>query len=92
VTKTGTPQAAGKTWSVVEAATYFDLPPLILRLGDWAICRDGIHCLYVSYFIPKEEFDEPDWIKHVTEKTWVDRGDFISIFQTAKEMVALEMI
>lgn len=92
VTKARTPQAAGETWSVVEAAKYFDLPPLIIRRGDWAVCRDGIHCLYIRYFIPKEEFDESDWIEHVTKKTWVDRGDFISILKTAKEMVALKKI
>ena len=92
VTKAGTPQSAGEKWSVVQAAKYFDLPPLIVRRGDWAVCRDGINCLYVTYFISKERFGEIDWIDQVTEKTWVDKGDFISIFKTAKEMVTLEMI
>ncbi|MFZ2630814.1 MAG: hypothetical protein WA081_16840 [Desulfosalsimonadaceae bacterium] len=92
VTRAGTPQAEGKTWSVIEGATYYDLPPLIIRRGDWVVCRDGIHCLYVKYHVAKERFGETDWIEHVTEKTWVDRGDFTCIFETAKDMVELEMI
>jgi len=92
VTKAGAPQSVGQTWSVVQAAKYFDLPPLIVRRGDWAVCRDGIHCLYVTYFIPKERFGEINWIHQVTEKTWVDKGDFISIFEMAQEMVALKKI
>lgn len=92
VTKAGTPQSEGQTWSVVQAATYFDLPPLIVRRGDWAVSRDGIHCLYVEYFIPKERFGETDWIDLVTKKTWVNEEDFISIFGTAQEMVALKKI
>jgi len=88
VIKTGTPQADGEKWSVVEAANYNDLPPLLARFGDWAICEDGIYCLYGQYYIAKSRFNETDWIEHVTEKTWVTPQDFISVFNTAKEMKA----
>jgi len=73
---------------VIEAANYRDLPPILVRFGDWAICEDGINCLYIDYFIAKERFHEPDWVDHVSEKTWVNQKDFINTFETAKEMVA----
>lgn len=88
VTKPGTPQAAGEKCSVVEAANYGDLPPILARFGDWVICEDGINCLYGQYYIEKSRFNEPDWIEHVTKKTWVNPQDFISAFNTAKKMVA----
>ncbi len=37
VTHPQTPQASGQMCSVIEAATYYDLPPLLARNGDWAI-------------------------------------------------------
>lgn len=90
VEKAGSPE--GEQWTVIEAATYLDLPPLILRIGGWAISREGIHSLVIDYNIVKERFDESDWIEHVTEKTWVNERDFSSIFRLAKSMVELEMI
>ena len=92
VTRANTPQDEGKTWSVVEAATHFDLPPLIIRRGDWAVSREGIHCLHTKYDIVKSRFGEADWVEHVTSKQWVDKGDFISVFETAKDMVEREII
>lgn len=88
VTRPQTSQAEGKTCSVVEAATYYDLPELIDRVGDWAISNEGIHCLYINYFIAKSRFGESDWVEHVTEKTWVNNSDFVTIFSKAKAMVA----
>ena len=75
--------------TVIEAATYFDLPPLLVRIGDWAISNEGIHCLTSRYDITKSRFDESDWVEHVTEKTWVDARDFRAIFQFAKDMKEL---
>jgi len=75
-------------WSVVEAANYYDLPPILYRYGVWAICEDGINCLYRPYVIPKHRFDEPDWIEQVTEKTWVNQQDFIKVLRKAKQMLA----
>ncbi|WP_223295215.1 hypothetical protein [Allochromatium vinosum] len=85
----GTPN---ENWSIIEAATYFDLPPLFVRRGVWVVCRDGIYCLHSNYYIAKERFDESNWIEHVTEKNWVDENDFASIFEIAKTMVELEII
>lgn len=87
VSKHGTPRNAGEMCSVVEAANYFSLPPLLYRCGDWAICEDGIHCLYIQYYISKSRLNEDDWIEHVTEKSWVIRSDFIDAFEKAKEIL-----
>lgn len=92
VTRAGTPQAAGEMWSIIEAATYHDLPPLIVRRGDWVVCQDGIHCLYVPYHVAKARLGENDWTEHVMEKDWVDPDDFICIFEMAQAMVRLKMI
>jgi hypothetical protein len=88
VTKAGTHESLGQTWSVIEAANYFDLPPLLETFRDWAICEDGIYSLYIEYFIPKERYGEAGWINHVTEKPWVRKAQFIYILTRAKEMVA----
>ncbi len=83
VTQPGTPQAEGKKCSVAEAANYYDIPPILGRFGDWAICEDGLHCLYVRYYIAKSRFSEPDWVEHVTEKPWVNSEEFVSAFEEA---------
>lgn len=51
-------------WTVIEAATYFELPPLLRRIGDWAICISGLYCLTTSYPIAAHRFDE-DWAEHM---------------------------
>lgn len=87
VARPGTAQASNETCSVAEAASYYNLPPILERYGDWVICNDGIFCLYVKYHIAKDRFHETDWVSHVTEKTWVNSPDFIAAFQRAQAMV-----
>jgi len=89
VTRHGTPQADKKKCSVIEAANYYDLPPLLSRFGDWVICENGIHCLYIEYYIAKSRLDESDWVDHVTEKPWVNARDFISAFEEAKNILKI---
>ncbi len=88
VTRPGTPQAEGQKCLVAEAANFYDIPPILARFGDWVICEDGLHCLYVRYHVAKSRFAEPDWVEHVTKKPWVNSGDFVAAFEEAKEMVA----
>lgn len=87
VTKAGTPQANREEWSIIEAANFHDLPPIICRFGYWAVCEDGLHSLYINYYISKERFDEPDWIDHMRSKTWVDIHDFTRAFDKAKKLL-----
>jgi hypothetical protein len=76
----------GDSCSVVDAANYFDLPPLLERYGVWAITQNGIHCLYTPYYIDKSRLGEDDWVEHVTEKIWVVASDFIAVFNRAKQI------
>lgn len=76
----------GEICSVVKAAKDLELPPLLERYGQWAICENGIQCLYTSYYIDKSRLHEDDWIEHVTSKPWVVASDFITAFKRAKEL------
>ena len=80
-------QEEGIKCTVIEAANYYEIPPIKARFGDWVICEDGISCLYIENFIPKSDFNNPHLIEHVTKKSWVNREDFIKALETAKEMV-----
>ena len=80
------PHTKNELSSMAEAATNYNLPPIIKRHGVWAICSDGLHCLFTKYHVAKNRFDEDDWISHVTQKQWVDNIDFIAAFEEAKEM------
>jgi hypothetical protein len=73
-----------KLWSIIQAATYFDLPPLIDRVGDWAICTDGLHCLTTSYQISADRLQEADWPDHVARKNWANVGEFESALSKAR--------
>ena len=73
-----------REWSVIEAATYFDLPPLLCRVGSWAVCIDGIYCLTTNYQITAGRFDEFDWDEHMSEKTWVNMADFRAALGSAR--------
>jgi hypothetical protein len=74
-------------WSVIEAATYYDLPPLIGRVGDWAISRRGLHCLTTRYDIASNRLGE-DWQEHMSLKTWVNKVDMIAALDRIKALVA----
>lgn len=89
VTRPETPKAAAKTCTIIEAANYFDLPPLIERHGEWAICEDGIHSLYMNYYIDKARLGEADWIEHVTGKPWVLASEFTAAFERAREIFVM---
>lgn len=86
VTRPGSPKATEKTCTIIEAANTLDLPALLERHGEWAICEDGIHCLYSHYFIGKFQLDEDDWIDQVSEKQGVVTSEFIAALERAKEM------
>ena len=92
VTKPGTPHGDEERCSVVEAANYHNLPPILARFGDWVICKDGVHCLYTRYHVAKTRLHESDWVDHMSRKTWVNPQDFIDALEAAKTMVASEQI
>lgn len=79
-------------WDIIRAATYYDLPPLVDRRGDWAICTDGIYCLTSSYPIGASRLDEQDWEAHMSEKDWVNMSDFRAALNRAKSLRRLGYI
>ena len=80
-------QYSGQEMSIAELATLRELPAILKRYGDWAITTEGIELLTGTYFIAKGRFDEPDWIEHMEEKTWVNMSDFHSALITGQELV-----
>jgi hypothetical protein len=73
-----------QTWSVIQAATHYELPPLLDRVGEWAVCVDGLYCLTSNYPIPADRLDEPDWIDHMKLKSWVKIDDFAAALERAR--------
>jgi len=59
----------------MEIATRRELPAILKRFGEWAVTPEGIECLTLQYSITKDSFDEPDWIDHLAQKTWVNKDD-----------------
>jgi hypothetical protein len=51
---------------------------------QWAVTTYGVEALEVHYFIEKEQFDEDDWLRHMSEKSWVDMEKFKEAFSVAK--------
>lgn len=43
VIKPKTPQVNQQRCSVVEAANYYNLSPILARFVEWAICEDGLN-------------------------------------------------
>lgn len=87
VTRPRTPKSDGNNCSIIEAANYYDLPPLLERYGEWVICEDGIYNLWFEYYIEKSRLDKDDWISHLTAKAEVNISDFKTAFKRAKEIL-----
>jgi hypothetical protein len=81
-----------KEMTIIEVATLKEFPPIFKRYGDWVITPRGLYCLITDYIVERDRLDEPDWIDHMSSKSWVDIKDFQRAFFTAKEMVELEII
>jgi len=86
------PRDGSKQITVIEAATYFGLPPLLVRVGEWAVSYQGIHCLGTHYDIDKHRFHDMDWVRQLSEKPWANIDDFTRVFAIAVRMKAFEVI
>ena len=74
----------GEIRSVRRAAKELALDPIVERFGTWAVTSYGLECLSTEYQIPKDRLDEPDWIDHMSSKTWIKMRDFVHAFRAAK--------
>jgi hypothetical protein len=82
-------QDRSEEWSIIEAATYHDLPPILGRIGDWAICTDGLYCLIRDYPIATSRLENFDWVEHMSAKGWVNEADFaaaLSLTRTLRDL------
>lgn len=53
----------------------------------WDVTEGGLEHKENGYFIATERLTEPNWIAHLTEKTWLDMNDFIpTYFQRLNEL------
>lgn len=57
-----------------------------VRRPQWLISDDGIESMHYTYFIDSSRVHEPDWISHMTVKTWVDIGEFQSAISVARAL------
>jgi hypothetical protein len=90
--KVDDPRDKSKQITVIEAATYLGLPPLLARVGEWAVSYQGIHCLGTRFVIEKHLFHDTDWVRQMSEKPWGNTNDFARVFAIAVRMKALEVI
>jgi hypothetical protein len=76
--------------TVVNTATDQDAPPLLARVGGWAVTRGGLYCLYCDYHIEKERLQH-DWVRHMRfpKKSWVKVADFEAALRLARSMAEL---
>lgn len=52
---------------------------------DWKITKYGLeHSGFPPYEIHKSRLWEPDWIKHMEEKNWVNINSFIAALEYAQ--------
>lgn len=66
---------------------WYDVSPIRKQFGQWAVTTYGLECLTDSYAIDKARLKEPDWERHMSEKTWVLMEDFSAALKAARTMV-----
>jgi hypothetical protein len=52
------------------------LHPVRWQGAQWAVTAYGIESRDGSYTISKDRLSDPYWLDHMSEKEWVDIGDF----------------
>jgi hypothetical protein len=72
-----------------KAIEYYDVAPIVKRFGAWVVTTYGIECLKFYYPIDFSRVDENDWIQHMSEKEWVNLGDFTAALAHAKHLYAM---
>jgi len=49
---------------------------IIKTFGQWAITTDGLDSLDTYYPIHKSRLEKEDWLRQVSQKSWVNMSDF----------------
>lgn len=74
---------------ILESKRMFEIDDILQVIGIWCLTEYGLECLTVYYPIPWQRLWEPDWVRHLEEKTWFGDGiDFCFALTAAKNKFA----
>ncbi len=76
----------GEICKVIEMADRFIDGKIIEVFGLFAVTDRGIECLNHEYFIDNSRLNKPDWVLHMSAKTWVVSADFEAALDFAKQL------
>jgi hypothetical protein len=68
-----------------ELRRRYDVADVLQQFGTWAVTTFGVECLTDSYPIDKTRLSEPDWLEHMSEKTWVLLDDFNAALSAGRQ-------
>lgn len=58
--------------------------PIMWTGRQWAVTKYGIEARDGTYVIERDRVEEDDWIEHMSEKNWIDLGDFAEALRLAR--------
>ncbi len=83
------PKTAKNNKMIAEAQRRFEVGVVYEQHGTWAVTDYGVECLVQHYPIAKDRLYESEpnhgWMFHMSEKVWVDMGDFGDALVAARE-------
>ncbi|MFT7015802.1 MAG: hypothetical protein ACJAY7_001748 [Pseudohongiellaceae bacterium] len=74
----------GEACTVLEAADGLVDGKILEVYGVFAVTDSGIECLNHFYAIDSSDLGDPDWPRHMSEKTWVVPSDFEKALDRAR--------
>jgi TIR domain len=72
-----------------KAIENLEVSPVVKRFGDWVVTTYGIECLKIYYPIELSRVNKSDWVRHMSEKEWVNIRDFAAALDYAKHLYAM---
>lgn len=51
---------------------------------QWQVTDWGLECIGHDYDIPAVDLHSMDWLRHMSEKRWVDKAAFVEAYAEAK--------
>ncbi len=76
----------GNTYTYEEALERHGIQTVLVQRGTWVVTEFGLESLGPRYPIAWSRINEIDWVRQLSEKTWVDMKDFIAAYSVAQYM------
>ena len=76
----------GETRSIRKMAEQLLTGKIIKIFGVFAVTTKGIECLDHNYSIDTLALNDPNLLKHMTDKSWVNSSDFSAALNFAKSL------